>query len=133
MTAPTPDPIMTAIIAAVTTGQSGDAAAARAQLRTPWTEMGVLGDPLHRCTLAHHHADLHIDGFYPSLHLNLADDYRRLGAFAPANDHIDAARARSSHLADDPYGDLIRAAIDEVADAIERQDTAPRASAPGRN
>jgi len=78
-----------------------------------------------------HQAGLHIAGFYPSLHLNLADNYRRLGSFDAAREQIDAARERASALADDPYGDLIRNAIDEVADAIARRDPAPRASAPG--
>lgn len=77
-----------------------------------------------------HHAGLHIAGFYPSLHLNLADNYRRLGSFDAAREQIDAAREHASALADDPYGDLIRNAIDEVAGAIAHRDTAQRASAP---
>jgi hypothetical protein len=76
-----------------------------------------------------HHAGLQIAGFHPSLHLNLADDYRRLAAFDAARDHIAAARAHSPALGDDAYGDLIRSLIDEVADAIDRRDTEPRASA----
>ncbi|MEU0069338.1 hypothetical protein ABZ027_07315 [Streptomyces sp. NPDC006332] len=35
-----------------------------------------------------HHASLHIAGFYPSLHLNLADNYRRLGSFEAATEPI---------------------------------------------
>lgn len=77
-----------------------------------------------------HHAGLHIAGFYPSLHLNLADDYRRLGSFAAACEQIDAARERAPVLPDDAYGALVLNAIDEVADAIARRDTAQRASAP---
>lgn len=73
-----------------------------------------------------HHAGLHIAGFYPSLHLNLADNYRRLGSFEAAVDHIDAAREHSSALSDDAYGALVRDAIDGVAEAIARRDTAPR-------
>ncbi|PRX48265.1 hypothetical protein B0I33_10479 [Prauserella shujinwangii] len=166
MTTPTSaDPIMAAIGAAMAEGRAGNTAAARTRLLSLWEMIGVEGDPLHRCTLAHHLADLHDDaaealawdvraldaataltdrrvqeaganlrvaGFAPSLHLNLADDYRRLGSFAAAREHIEAARERSPALPDDSYGDLIRRAIGEVADAIADRDTAPRASAPGR-
>jgi hypothetical protein len=166
MTAPptAPDPTMEAIARAVTEGRAGRAADARRELLALWSSIGVTGDPLYRCTLAHHladlyedparalawdvraldaadavteqrarehHADLRIAGFYPSLHLNLADDYRRLGAFEAAADHIDAATRYGAGLAQDAYGDLIRGAIHEVAEAITRRDTAPRASAPG--
>ncbi|MBV7669095.1 hypothetical protein STHAL_06260 [Streptomyces halstedii] len=78
-----------------------------------------------------HHTGVHIAGFYPSLHLNLADNYRRLGSFEAATEHITAAGAHAPDLPHGPYGDLLRAAIPEVAEAIARRDTAPRASAPG--
>jgi hypothetical protein len=159
----TPDPIMEAIGQAVMRGQNGDPAAREAMLDL-WTRIGVTGDPLHRCTLAHsmadlnedaaqalawdvraldaadaatdervqaHHAGLAIAGFYPSLHLNLADDYRRLGSFEAAQTHIDAADQAAPALPEGPYGDLIRSAIKEVASAIGEKDTAPRPSAPG--
>lgn len=163
-TPPHTDPVMDAIALAVTEGRGGDPAAARRALLDLWERTGVTGDPLHRCALAHHLADLHEDpaealvwdvraldaadaltgtrvrehhaalsvaGFYPSLHLNLADCHRRLGSFAAAARHIDAARAHSPALARDPYGDLVRGAVEEVADAIARRDRAPRAPAPG--
>ncbi|MFJ1748072.1 hypothetical protein ACIOJD_17755 [Streptomyces sp. NPDC088116] len=78
-----------------------------------------------------HHAGLHIAGFYPSLHLNLADNYRRLGSFEAATEHIDAATAHAPSLPRDPYGDLLRGAIQEAAEAIARRDRTRRASAPG--
>lgn len=164
MTATPADPIMEAIGRAVMTGQNGDKAAARATLLELWSEIGVVGDPLHRCTLAHsmadlyedaaqalawdvraldaadaatdervqaHHAGLQIAGFYPSLHLNLADDYRRLGSFAAAEAHLDEADKSASHLPEGPYGDLILSGIKGVAAAIAARDTAPRPSAPG--
>src|SRR5699024_8851628 len=120
MSSPTStDPTMDAITAAVTTGRDGDTESARRRLLELWGEIGVLGDPLHRCTLAHYAADLypdpaqalawdirapdaadavteeraeqyhpslHIAGFCSLLHLNLADNYRRLGSFAAAAD-----------------------------------------------
>ncbi|MFC8044518.1 hypothetical protein [Nocardia sp. NPDC057353] len=73
-----------------------------------------------------HHDALRIAAFYPSLHVNLADDYRRLGAFTPAAEHLALARKHAPELGADPYGDLIRGAIDGVGAAIERGDTAPR-------
>lgn len=158
-----PDAVLSAIGEAVTAGQSGDVERARQRLGSLWQEIGVAGDPLHRCTLAHHladlyedaaralawdvraldaadavtderlrrhHAGLRIAGFYPSLHLNLADDYRRLGSFEAAGEHVAAARRHLTALGDDGYGRLVRAAIAEVAEAITQRVTRKRASAP---
>ncbi|RMI28403.1 hypothetical protein [Nocardia stercoris] len=160
----TTDPTMDAIARAVAEGRSGDPVAARRQLLTLWSEIGVLGDALHRCTLAHyladlypdparalawdiraldaadavseqrvqdHDAGLHIAGFYPSLHLNLADSYRRLGSFAAAAEHISAAEKCCPELPDDGYGTVIRTAVREVGEAVARRDTTARSSAPG--
>ncbi|MGW3396328.1 hypothetical protein [Streptomyces hydrogenans] len=159
-----PDPTMEAIGHALAEGQAGDTASARRKLLDLWSAIGVTGDPLHRCSLAHyladlyddpaqalawdiraldaadavteqrvqeHHAGLRISGFYPSLYLNLADDYRRLGSFEAATEHIDAARKHAPGLPRDPYGDLLRGAIQEVAEAIDKRDWSRRASAPG--
>ncbi|MEW2094640.1 hypothetical protein AB0897_36085, partial [Streptomyces sp. NPDC007168] len=70
-------------------------------------------------------------GFYPSLHLNLADNYRRLGSFEAATEHINAAKTHAPSLPQDPYGDLLRGAIQEVAEAIAGRDRSRRTSAPG--
>ncbi|MFJ5222476.1 hypothetical protein [Streptomyces sp. NPDC088400] len=159
-----PDPTMEAIGRAVTEGRAGDVTSARRKLLGLWSAIGVTGDPLHRCSLAHyladlyedpaqalawdvraldaadavteqrvqeHHAGLRIAGFYPSLHLNLADNYRRLGSFEAATEHINAATAHAPSLPQDPYGDLLRGAIQEVAEAIAGRDRTRRASAPG--
>jgi hypothetical protein len=77
------------------------------------------------------HGDLNVAGFYPSLYLNIADNLRRLGAFAAAAEHIDKAGQHAPALSDDAYGNTIRAAIAEVHHAIDNGDTARRASAPG--
>src|SRR5262245_18891785 len=120
-----PDSTREAIGQAVTEGRAGDIASARRKLLELWSAIGVTGDPLHRCALAHyladlcqdpaqalawdiramdaadavseqrvreHHASLHIAAFSPSLHLNLADNYRRLGSFEAATEHINAAK-----------------------------------------
>lgn len=164
-TAPaSPDPTMEAIGQAVTEGRTGNTLSARQKLLTLWSAIGVTGDPLHRCSLAHyladlyedpaqalawdvraldaadavteqrvqeHHASLHIAGFYPSLHLNLADNYRRLGSFDAATEHINAAKEHAPNLPQDAYGAFLRTALDEVAEAISRRDTTKRPSAPG--
>ncbi|MFF8717408.1 hypothetical protein ACF07T_39300 [Streptomyces sp. NPDC015184] len=159
-----PDPTMEAIGRAVVEGRTGDVLSARHKLLELWSVIGVTGDPLHRCSLAHyladlyedparalawdvraldaadavteqrvqeHHAGLHITGFYPSLHLNLADNYRRLGSFDAAREHIDAAKEHAPGLPQDAYGASLRTALEEVAEAIASRDTAKRPSAPG--
>ncbi|NUS43103.1 MAG: hypothetical protein HOQ24_05370 [Mycobacteriaceae bacterium] len=65
-----------------------------------------------------HHASLSVAGFYPSLHLNLADNYRRLGSFVAATRHLDEARRRLGVLADDGYGQTVRVGVDHVAAAL---------------
>lgn len=77
-----------------------------------------------------HHPGLRVAGFYPSLHLNLADGYRRLGSFTAAGEHIEAARQHVHELGDDAYGSMIRGAIEEVAGEIARCSTRQRPSAP---
>jgi hypothetical protein len=66
-----------------------------------------------------HHGSLVIEGFFPSLHLNLAEDHRRLGDLANARHHIDEARRRLSALPEDGYGAMIRAGVDRVAALLE--------------
>jgi hypothetical protein len=65
-----------------------------------------------------HHASLRIRGFYPSLHLNLAEDYRRLGEPDKAREHLAEAERTCSALEDDGYGDGIRAATSRLADRL---------------
>ncbi len=83
-------------------------------------------DTLTDTRLNDHHAGLQVAGFYPSLHLNLADNFRRLGAFPAATRHIEAARERLDILPDDDYGALIRGACTGVAAAIAAEDTTRR-------
>lgn len=160
---PTADPTMDAITTAVTLGREGDMTRAREDLLAIWADLGVTGDPLHRCVLAHYLADLYPDpavaliwdvraldaadtltdqraqehdpslqvaGFYPSLHLNIADHLRRLGAFAAAAEHIGKAEERAAALPPGAYGDMIRGAIQGVGEMITARDTAPRPTSP---
>jgi hypothetical protein len=48
---------------------------------------------------------------YPSLHLNLADDYLGLGRRDAARTHLRWAQEAAAALADDSYGEGVWAAI----------------------
>lgn len=52
-----------------------------------------------------------VRALYPSLHLNLAADYARLGRPDAARTHLHRARGAARALADDRYGEGVRAAI----------------------
>ncbi|WP_406462105.1 hypothetical protein OH768_43440 [Streptomyces sp. NBC_01622] len=52
-----------------------------------------------------------VRGFYPSLHLNLAADYIKLDRPDAARTHLRRAREACTALADDGYGNGVRAAI----------------------
>ncbi|MFF8943730.1 hypothetical protein ACF1A5_15975 [Streptomyces sp. NPDC014864] len=52
---------------------------------------------------------------YPSLHLNLAADYVKLGRAEAARVHLHRARGAAGALGDDRYGDGVRAAIHRLA------------------
>jgi hypothetical protein len=80
---------------------------------------------------AEYHASLQVRAFYPSLHLNLADVHRRLGAPSRARAH--AARARERlHVLDGTedsapgYAQTITAALDRVEARLSaEEDGAP--------
>jgi len=134
-----PDVLLTRIGQVVMLHHGGDREEARSRLLDLWTELGEGGDPLHRCTLAHYLADTHDDpldelawdlraltaaeehagsagarALYPSLHLNLAADYVKLGRAEAARTHVRRARRAAVALADDSYGDGVRAAISRM-------------------
>lgn len=62
-----------------------------------------------------YHETLSIRGFLPSLHLNLAEDYRKLGDVARAREHVNRARASAEALGEDGYGKMLRAGIERLA------------------
>lgn len=74
---------------------------------------------------------LDVATFRPSLHLNIADNLRRLGSFAAAAEHLDAATRSMYLLADDAYGGLIRGAVERVGEAIDREDRGDLGESPG--
>ncbi|MFF0044026.1 tetratricopeptide repeat protein [Streptomyces mirabilis] len=61
--------------------------------------------------VAERHPSLAARAFYPSLHLNLAADYVKLGRSEAARSHLRRARGAAGALGNDRYGDGVRAAI----------------------
>ncbi|GAB7037738.1 hypothetical protein JCM9533A_15870 [Catenuloplanes niger JCM 9533] len=67
----------------------------------------------------HFHDSLRVRAFLPSLHLNLADAYRRAGEPAEARVHLSAAATDLAALPDDDYGSMIRAGIARAREALD--------------
>ena len=59
-----------------------------------------------------------VTAFYPSLHLNVAECYRKLGALDLARAHVERGRAAASTLGNDSYGEMIRDGLDRLADRL---------------
>lgn len=57
---------------------------------------------------------LPVAGLYPSLHLNLAECYRKLGDLGQAREHLRRARAGIGVLGDDQYAQLIKGGLDRL-------------------
>ena len=64
---------------------------------------------------------LAVAAFYPSLHLNLADIYRRLRNRDRAEQHVAMAQATADVLGDDGYGRMIRDGIARCAARLEAE------------
>ena len=56
--------------------------------------------------------DKRVQGFYPSLYLNLGHSYEVLGNLAEAKRHYELAAERVGDLAADPYGNTVRKGIE---------------------
>ncbi|WP_445525662.1 hypothetical protein [Streptomyces cyslabdanicus] len=69
---------------------------------------------------------------YPSLHLNLADDYARLDHREAARDHLHHARTAADALARDRYGDGVRSAIQRLALRLGEGGSDPEPGGPPR-
>ncbi|MFI7546518.1 hypothetical protein [Actinoplanes sp. NPDC049599] len=61
---------------------------------------------------------LSVAGLYPSLHLNLADCYRKLDDLDRAREHLRLAEAGIGALGDDAYGQLIKDGLDRLAQLL---------------
>lgn len=119
--------IMVRIGEAVTLDYAGERSAAGARLEALWEEIKTAGSGIHRCMLAHYMADMQDDPraellwdlralqaadsvdsgglqeCYPSLHLNLADDYRKLGDLRSAREHLSTAAELAEGLPENGY------------------------------
>ncbi|MEV0222029.1 hypothetical protein [Streptomyces sp. NPDC050704] len=78
-------------------------------------------DELTDDRVAEHHRSLAVRAFYPSLHLNLAADYVKLGRSEAARSHLRRARATVDVLGDDAYGDGIRAGIARLELTLDQE------------
>ncbi|MGW4522689.1 hypothetical protein [Amycolatopsis sp. NPDC004378] len=137
------DDVLVAIDAGLRQHIGGDRAGAYATFTALWASIGPDGEPLHRVALAHHMADVCDDpaeelewdlraltaagamtdtatarGFYPSLHLNLGEDYRKLGDEPAAREQLALARSCLAALGDDDYATGIRLALDGLAERL---------------
>jgi tetratricopeptide (TPR) repeat protein len=63
---------------------------------------------LHRADAV---TDDRVNGFYPSLYLNLAHSHEQLGNHAEARRYYDLAAAESSELPEDRYAGIVREGI----------------------
>ncbi|WP_327730671.1 hypothetical protein OG250_37390 [Streptomyces sp. NBC_00487] len=68
-------------------------------------------DELSDGRAAEHHDELAVRAFYPSLHLNLAADYAKLGRHDAARSHLRLARGALATLENAAHGDGVRAAL----------------------
>lgn len=59
-----------------------------------------------------------VAGFYPSLHLNLAECYRKLGQLEHAREHLHRGQAAAGALGDDGYGAMIKRGLARLADRL---------------
>ncbi|MDH6629929.1 hypothetical protein M2271_007778 [Streptomyces sp. LBL] len=66
---------------------------------------------------------LAVRALYPTLHLNLAADYVKLGRAEAARTHLCRARSASDALGDDRYGDGVRAAISRLESRLGEGDS----------
>jgi hypothetical protein len=66
-----------------------------------------------------------VRAFLPSLHLNLADDFRRMGNFQEARRHADLGMELSWGLGRDAYSQTVRAGLARVDAQIDERDSGP--------
>ncbi|WP_151772064.1 hypothetical protein [Streptomyces abyssomicinicus] len=134
--------VRTRIGQAVLLHHGGDREEARGRFLGLWEEIGADGDAFHRCALAHYLADTQDDpadelawdlralsaaeelmesvrSLYPSLHLNIAADYAKLGCPEAARSHLGRARSAAEGLPYDGHGTRVREAIRSLEAGLE--------------
>lgn len=63
---------------------------------------------------------------YPSLHLNVGDDYRRLGDLDEAQRHASLGLQAAAGLGEDGYSQMIRAGLQRLNDRLAVPPASPR-------
>ncbi|MFI8092731.1 hypothetical protein ACIF9R_31155 [Streptomyces sp. NPDC086080] len=76
---------------------------------------------------------LAVRSLYPSLHLNLAADYARLGRPDAARSHLRRARGAARALTGDRYGESVRAAIRRLEIRLDEDGTPGGRVPPGQH
>lgn len=66
-----------------------------------------------------------VAGFYPSLHLNIGDCYRRLGDHTRAREHHRQGTEAVAALASDGYGQMITKGLDKLAERLAQSSRPP--------
>lgn len=60
-----------------------------------------------------------VAGFYPSLHLNLGECYRKLGETETAHEHLAKGMTAVEHLGDDGYGKTVKGALIALSERLD--------------
>jgi tetratricopeptide (TPR) repeat protein len=63
-----------------------------------------------------------VAGFYPSLHLNLGECYRKLGEYDHACRHLEDGLASVDALPDDGYGHMIKGGLERLRQRLQESD-----------
>ena len=105
MTTPPESPVYAAILEGIVLREQGRPTDAKALMEPLVADVESGEDAVERGNAGGKNALL------PSLHLNLAEDYRRLGDEAGAHRHFELGKAYLEALSGDAYGDSIRSAF----------------------
>ena len=62
-----------------------------------------------------------VEGLLSSLHLNLADVYRRLGTAPKAREHVAASNAAIASLAGDGYTEMVKTALSRITFSLPHE------------
>ena len=60
-----------------------------------------------------------VEGFYPSLHLNLGECHRKLNELDRAREHLELGMVAADLLADDGYGTTIKRGLANVGERLD--------------
>ncbi|MEU4532739.1 tetratricopeptide repeat protein [Micromonospora ureilytica] len=84
-----------------------------------WDERALAAaDLLTEDRVAQAGVPMSVAGLYPSLHLNLAECYRKLGDLDRARECLQRAQAGIGALGDDEYGQLVKGGLDRLVQQL---------------